>query len=101
MLKGLDEDASEILKYVPTHFKVIRIVRPKHACTRCDVIVQEPARRIARLTAGWQVRGCWHTFWSASIAITFRSTGNRKSTNAKASNWSVRHWRVGSAAPAR
>jgi len=54
MLKGLGEDVSEILEYVPAHFKVIRIVRPKHACTRCDVIVQEeaPSRPIDRGLAG-------------------------------------------------
>ena len=53
-LKGLGEDVSEILEYVPAHFKVIRIVRPKHACTRCDVIVQEaaPSRAIDRGLAG-------------------------------------------------
>src|SRR5204862_7500451 len=45
---------SEILEYVPSHFKVIRIVRPEHACTRCDAIVQEPAphRPIDRGLAG-------------------------------------------------
>jgi transposase len=53
-LQGLGEDVSEILEYVPAHFKVIRIVRPKHACTRCDVIVQEaaPSRAIDRGLAG-------------------------------------------------
>jgi len=53
-LKGLGEDVAEMLEYVPAHFKVIRIVRPKHACTRCDVIVQEqaPSRPIDRGLAG-------------------------------------------------
>jgi transposase len=53
-LKGLGKDVSEILEYVPAYFKVIRIVRPKHACTRCDVIVQEaaPSRAIDRGLAG-------------------------------------------------
>jgi len=43
-LSRLGEDAAEMLEYVPAHFKVIRTVRPKLSCTRCDVIVQEPAR---------------------------------------------------------
>lgn len=42
-LKPLGEDVSEILEYVPARFKVIRQVRPKFACGRCDSIVQAPA----------------------------------------------------------
>jgi transposase len=50
----LGEDVSEMLEYVPGHFKVIRIARPKLACKRCDRIVQEPAphRPIDRGLAG-------------------------------------------------
>jgi transposase len=50
----LGEDVSEMLEYVPARFKVIRIVRPKLSCTRCDRIVQEPAphRPIDRGMAG-------------------------------------------------
>ena len=42
-LNRLGEDVSETLEYVPEHFKVIRTVRPKLCCTRCDCIVQAPA----------------------------------------------------------
>ena len=42
-LRSLGEDISEVLEYVPARFKVIRIVRPKCACARCDTIVQAPA----------------------------------------------------------
>jgi len=42
-LGRLGEDVSEALEYVPARFKVIRTVRPKLSCTRCDRIVQEPA----------------------------------------------------------
>lgn len=42
-LKPLGEDVSEILEYVPDHFKVIRQVRPKLACACCDKIVQAEA----------------------------------------------------------
>ena len=35
-LKPLGEDASEVLDYVPASFRVIRHVRPKLACGRCD-----------------------------------------------------------------
>ena len=54
VLKKLGEDVSETLEYVPEHFKVIRHVRPKLACTACDTIVQAPAasRPIARGLAG-------------------------------------------------
>jgi transposase len=53
-LKFLGEDVSEMLEYVPEHFKVIRQVRPKLACTRCDKIVQAeaPSRPIERGIAG-------------------------------------------------
>lgn len=53
-LKKLGEDVSEVLEYVPQHFKVIRHVRPKLACSACDTIVQAPAasRPIANGVAG-------------------------------------------------
>ena len=53
-LKLLGEDVSEMLEFVPATFKVIRTVRPKLACARCDVIVQAaaPSRPIARGLAG-------------------------------------------------
>jgi len=49
-LKHLGEDVAEQLEYVPAHFKVIRHVRPKLACSCCDGIVQAaaPARVIER-----------------------------------------------------
>jgi transposase len=53
-LRKLGEDVSEILERVPATYKVIRHVRVKMACTRCDVIVQAPApsRPIERGMAG-------------------------------------------------
>ena len=44
----LGEDVSEVLEFVPAHFKVISIVRPKMACRCCDTIVQaqSPSRPI-------------------------------------------------------
>lgn len=53
-LKPLGEDVSEVLEYVPAHFRVIRHVRPKLACGCCDAIVQAPApsRPIAKGSAG-------------------------------------------------
>lgn len=53
-MKRIGEDVAEMLEYVPARFKVIRHVRPKLACGRCAVIMQEPApeRPIARGLAG-------------------------------------------------
>ncbi len=53
-LSKLGEDVSEVLEYVPARFKVIRHVRPKLSCTKCDVIVQAeaPSRPIDRGFAG-------------------------------------------------
>src|SRR5215470_5329128 len=53
-MKHLGEDVSETLEYVPEHFKVIRHVRSKRVCMRCDRIVQAmaPSRPIERGIAG-------------------------------------------------
>ncbi|WP_425086487.1 transposase [Zavarzinia compransoris] len=39
----LGEDVTEVLDYVPGHFKVIRHVRPKYICPTCSRITQMPA----------------------------------------------------------
>jgi transposase len=39
----LGEDVTEVLDYIPGHFQVIRHVRPKYACRKCDAITQAPA----------------------------------------------------------
>src|ERR1700686_545889 len=53
-LRPLGEDVSEMLEYVPAHFKVIRHVRPKLSCASCQRIVQPlaPSRPIERGIAG-------------------------------------------------
>jgi transposase len=53
-LRKLGEDVSEMLEYVPASFVVIRHVRPKLSCTKCDCIVQAeaPSRPIERGMAG-------------------------------------------------
>jgi transposase len=53
-MRALGEDVAEVLEYVPSRFKVIRHVRPKLTCSRCEKIVQAPApvRPIARGLAG-------------------------------------------------
>lgn len=42
-LRHLGEDISEVLEYVPEHFKVIQQVRPKLSCAVCEHIVQAAA----------------------------------------------------------
>ena len=53
-LRPLGEDVAEMLEYVPGRFKVIRHVRPKFSCARCQSITQAPtpSRPIARGLAG-------------------------------------------------
>lgn len=53
-LSYLGEDAAEQLELVRSAFRVIRTVREKHACRRCDCIVQAaaPSRPIERGIAG-------------------------------------------------
>jgi len=36
----IGEDVSEVLEYVPAHFKVLRHVRPKYSCRACESIRQ-------------------------------------------------------------
>jgi transposase len=49
-MRPIGEDVSEVLDYVPEHFRVIRHVRPKLACPACEKIVQveAPSRPIDR-----------------------------------------------------
>ncbi len=53
-LRPLGEDVAEVLEYVPGHFEVIRLVRPKLTCSNCEHIVQAsaPSRPIDRGLAG-------------------------------------------------
>lgn len=53
-LRALGVDVAHHLEYVPGRFKVVRTVRPKLACTRCEAIFQAPApsRPIPRGLAG-------------------------------------------------
>jgi transposase len=53
-LRAMGEDVSEVLEYVPEHWKVHRHVRPKYSCGRCETVVQAnaPSRPIERSYAG-------------------------------------------------
>jgi transposase len=53
-LRLLGQDVSEVLEWVPGSFKVMRYVRPKLSCAKCERIVQAPApsRPIERGLAG-------------------------------------------------
>jgi transposase len=53
-LREFGEDVSEILEYIPESFKVIRHVRPKFSCGRCERVVEAsaPSRPIPRSYAG-------------------------------------------------
>jgi len=53
-LRALDDDVSEVLEYVPEHWRVHRHVRPKYSCGSCQRIVQAsaPSRPIERSYAG-------------------------------------------------
>ena len=41
-LRRLGEDVSEVLEYQPGRFHVVRHVRPKFSCRRCETIAQAP-----------------------------------------------------------
>ena len=42
-LREFGEDVSEVLEHVPESFRVIRHVRPKFSCKRCETVVEAPA----------------------------------------------------------
>lgn len=42
-LRHFGEDVSEQLDYVPESFRVIRHLRPKFACCKCEIVVEAPA----------------------------------------------------------
>lgn len=49
-LRKISDDISETLDYIPASFKVIRTIRPRCACKKCENIVQAdiPERAIAK-----------------------------------------------------
>jgi transposase len=49
-LRHFGDDVSEQLDYVPESFRVIRHIRPKFACGKCETVIEAPApsRPIAR-----------------------------------------------------
>ncbi len=53
-LRALHEDVSEMLEFVPEHWKVIKHIRPKYSCGACQNIVQAaaPSRPIQHSYAG-------------------------------------------------
>jgi transposase len=53
-MRPLGEDSSQVLEYVQASFRLVRHVRPKLVCRRCERIVQAeaPSRPIARGLAG-------------------------------------------------
>jgi transposase len=53
-LRKLGEDVSEMLEYVPAQFKVLRHVRVKRSCARCEKVMEgaTPSRPIERGLAG-------------------------------------------------
>ena len=59
----LGEDVTEVLDYVPGHFRVIRHLRPKYACQACDVITQAPAPAMPT-PRGRATPPRWRIFWS-------------------------------------
>src|SRR6185437_8743572 len=56
-LRSAGEDVTEVLERLPARYKLVRHVRPKMSCTRCERLVQAPAapRPIERGMAGVSV----------------------------------------------
>jgi transposase len=56
-LRSMGEDVTEVLERIPARYKVVRHVRPKMSCARCQKVLQAPApeRPIERSFAGASV----------------------------------------------
>jgi transposase len=44
MMRHIGDDVSEVLDVIPMQYRVIRLVRPKYACSGCQTIAQAPAQ---------------------------------------------------------
>lgn len=77
-LHAVGESVSEVLDWVPAELRALRISRPKYACRACGTVTQAPAPERV-IAEGCRPQPCWHRFWSASTAITRRSTDRRRS----------------------
>jgi hypothetical protein len=106
-LSKLGEDVPEILERIPPSYKVIRHVRLKMACTKCDLIVQAaaPSRPIERGITGpgllahvlvSKYSDHLPLYWYRSILIIFRCIANRRYSLAKASIWTAPRLLAGS-----
>lgn len=56
-LREMDPDVTEVLERIPARFKVVRHLRPKFSCAKCETVIQAPApaRPIAGGMAGASV----------------------------------------------
>jgi len=99
-LRALGEDSSEMLEYVPEHWKVIKHVRPKYSCSDCQKIVQAaaPSRPIERSYAG---PGLLAHVLVSKYATTCRTTDKARSTPATAWSSIAPHSPIGAEPPTR
>ena len=93
-LRNFGEDVAEILEYIPANFKVIRHVRPKFACKRCERVVEAPAPS-RTIDADLRGRGSWRMCWWPSMPIIAHCFASRRYTLARASIWIAPRWPAG------
>ena len=93
-LRQVGEDVTEELEYIPSRLIVRRIIRPRMACTCCEVFAQAPlpSRPIER---GRPAQAFWRMFSSANTAIICRLSGNPRSSPEKRSSCTAPHSQIG------
>ena len=84
-----------MLEYVPASFVVIRHVRTKLSCTKCDCIVQAEAPSRPDRARHGRAGAAGARAGVVSTAIIFRCIGNRRFTRVRMWNWNARRWRTG------
>ncbi|MGK6655977.1 IS66 family transposase zinc-finger binding domain-containing protein [Klebsiella pneumoniae] len=80
------EDATEQLELMRSAFQVIRMIREKHACTKCDAIVQAPALTSRPIEQGIAGPGLMARADLKSMQSTHRCIVGLKYTVARAWN---------------
>ena len=85
-------EVSEQLEYFPANFKVLKHVRHKYACVKCDAegesrTSRRPRNRRSRSKRDWPAQACWPTSSRASWETTCRCTAWKESSPGRTCKW--------------
>ena len=93
----IGEDRTERLHIVPAQLQVIVTVRPKYACRSCEEGVTQASAPAHLIEGGLPTEGLLAHVLARSSRTICRCIANRRSSPARASTCTARHWPSGSA----